>query len=115
MNIIWSNEIDSALKVGFPLMEFGINNWALDARSALLAISKLGEMGIGILGGDVYVNNNGTIEANYDNWYCNIMQDETPLAFIQRSNSVAVAYIENYLIQTPGVNPLFAIVPLVAK
>ena len=64
-----SSKIKQILSEGFCLQKYGINNWALTENQALLAIEKIKELNIAILGGDVCFRSNGIFQLNYDNWY----------------------------------------------
>ena len=109
MEMIWSSEVDSVLAVGRSLEDVGIRNWALNRGDALAALSKLAEIGIAVLGGDVYSVNGRIVESNYDNWYCNRNEFESDLDFVERSIAAAKNYIANY--QAPEGAVLFALVP----
>ena len=111
INRIWSNEIDSILSVGRSLPDIGIRNWALSRGEALVALAKLVEIEIAVLGGDVYSIIDGSLETNYDNWYCNRDELESDSAYLKRSVAVAKDYITNY--KAPEGSVLFAIVPKV--
>lgn len=95
--------------MGRPLEDVGVRNWALTQEDALAALTKFARIGIAVLGGDVYSVNNGVVESNYDNWYCNRNDDESDSAYVERSIAAARNYIENY--RVPEGSVLFAIVP----
>lgn len=99
--------MDAILSVGRSLESLGIRNWALGSDAALFALESLSDLGIGVLGGDVYVVDGGGVESNYDNWYCNKERGESSDDFVARSISKAKSYILGY--QRKGV--LFALVP----
>lgn len=107
MRRIWSEEVDSILSVGRSLEPLGIRNWALESNAALSALESLSDLGIGVLGGDVYVVDGGRVESNYDNWYCNKERGEPSTDFVSRSIFKAKSYIVGY--QRKGV--MFAFVP----
>ena len=109
MIIIWSSEIDSILGVGQSLENNGVRNWGLERDAALVALEKLSEIGVAVLGGDVYLVTNTGAESNYDNWYCNQEDREAKLDFVSRSIEKAKNYISNY--QASSGSVLFAIVP----
>ena len=113
MGKFWSCEVDSILGVGRSLEDIGVRNWALNQEDSLTALIKLTEIGIAVLGGDVYSVNGEFVESNYDNWYCNRDEHESDLAFVERSIIVARSYITNYKTQKESV--LFAIVPDVRR
>lgn len=57
------------LNDAYSLMDIGINEYAWDYENICLLIKKLKERRIPILGGDVYLVDNGTITPTYDSWY----------------------------------------------
>ncbi|ASC94983.1 TPA: Imm40 family immunity protein [Pseudomonas aeruginosa] len=107
MSVIWSQQIDSILSSGISLEYAGIKNWALRRDDALRAICELEDLGVPILGGDVYQLVGEYAEQTYDSWYCNHEVGESDLAFLKRSSDKARVYICNYLVD----GALFAIVP----
>ncbi|MDP3391861.1 MAG: Imm40 family immunity protein [Methylococcaceae bacterium] len=109
MEKYWSSEADMILGVGRSLEDVGVRNWALSREAALAALIKFSEIGIAVLGGDVYSINDGVVESNYDNWYCNRDNHESNSAYVERSIAAARNYIENY--RAPEGTVLFAIVP----
>ena len=109
MKTIWSEKVDEVLKIGRCLESIGIKNWALEKKEALCVLRQFLDLGIPVLGGDVYVEKNNTIESTYDSWHCDLALAESQLEFIIRSNVVARNYIETYLVDTNPV--LFALVP----
>jgi hypothetical protein len=110
MENIWSVDVDSILSIGRSLENLGIRNWALERNDALAALQRLAEIEVPVLGGDVVVAKNGSLEISYDNWYCNRMREETDLAFLSRSIEVAREFILQYQAKS-DVKYLFAIVP----
>jgi hypothetical protein len=111
MDVIWTAEIDSILKIGFSLEELGVRNWALKRDDALQALVQLSSMRIAVLGGDVYMALGDSIEPKYDNWYCNPEPTESDEDFIVRSVTMAKNYITNY--PSPQNLLLFTLVPRV--
>jgi hypothetical protein len=109
MEFIWSEAIDSVLKVGQPLADIGVNNWGLTKEDALIALNEFLKVGIAVLGGDVYIMSGRNIEPSYNNWYCSREKDESNIDFIKRSILKAENYISNYT-DTKN-NTLFALVP----
>ena len=113
MSVIWTKDIDEILREeGDSLNSIGIQNWALPKREALFAISELKKMGVAITGGDVYRLNGDSFELTYDNWYCQRLDSESGLEYINRSVLVASEYIKGYVNHQKG-NICFAIVPLI--
>lgn len=109
MEKFWSSEVDPILSVGRSLEDVGVRNWALSREDALVALTQLAEIGIAVLGGDVYSINGGFVESNYDNWYCNRDAHESDSAYVERSIAAARNYIVNY--KAPDGAVFFAVVP----
>ena len=107
MNSIWSTEVDVILSRGHSLDGLGIRNWALDKAAAYSALDELVSMGVGILGGDVYMQKNGGIHGNYDSWFCVASSGESDADFAVRSANEAREYISNYSMK----DALFSVVP----
>lgn len=109
METIWSKKIDAILSIGRPLKDTGVRNWALNKECALAALDQLAVAGIAVLGGDVYLEHDQTVQSNYDNWYCQRENGESYTAFVARSIMYSRAYVSNY--NFPSAPVLFAIVP----
>lgn len=107
--IRWSNEIDAVLCIGQSLVEIGVDNWGLSKEMSTKAIDSLVSMGISVLGGDVYIDLNGHMEATGDNWFCERYANETDSGFLVRSAETAKQYIRAY--PELGRAVYFAIVP----
>jgi hypothetical protein len=103
----WSPAVDEILSVGEQLTPLGSWNWVLPKASALSAVQQIGDLGISILGGDVYRREDGEIVFDYGGWHSDPQADEDRSDFILRSVAESVAYISAY----PNVDALFAIVP----
>ena len=109
MEKFWSSEVDPILSTGRSLEDVGVSNWALNREDALAALTKFAEIGIAVLGGDVYSINGRFVESNCDNWYCNRNELESDSDFAKRSIGAARDYVMNYKALKGAV--LFAIVP----
>jgi hypothetical protein len=109
MEIIWSSDVDSILSSGRNLIDIGVRNWALERSAALVAVNRLADLGIPVLGGDVYAENGNTIEPNCDSWHCERAAGESPSDFVRRSIFEARKYISKYQIASGHV--YFALVP----
>lgn len=107
MSDIWPVKIASILSSGILLVSCGVNNWAFNREEALSVICELEDIGVAILGGDVYRLINGELECTYDSWYCDEGVGESELEFVRRSASKARDYIRNYMVS----DALFAVVP----
>jgi 23S rRNA A1618 N6-methylase RlmF len=107
----WTSEIDEILSAGHSLVGSGVRNWALERAEAIVALDELLALSVGVLGGDVYSISDTTLEANYDNWFCNPVSGESEDDFLERSIAKAKSYIANYPSRLGNV--AFAIVPRV--
>lgn len=94
--MIWNKIADDILCSGISLHEYGVNNVAIPYADALEALSKLEAADIGVLGGDVYLRENGIMTVTYDNWFCDHLADEFLAQFVIRSVSIAKSYVSNY-------------------
>lgn len=92
----WSKKVESIISSGVALHDTGVSNWALSKEQALNALDKFEVEKISVLGGDVYELNDGELESNYDNWYCDREPDESLENYVTRSINKARAYISNY-------------------
>lgn len=107
MIFIWGEKIDSILSSGISLENIGVKNWALERDAALRAIKELEDVGVAILGGDVFEQREGAARQTYDNWYCEQKAGESELDFLKRSCRNAEIYVSTW----PKADALFAIVP----
>lgn len=110
MSSIWSDSIDPIFAVGHGLESVGVRNWALTRGDALLALQRLRDLGVAVLGGDVYILSDAGVESNCDNWYCDPRAEESAADFLNRSIDRARCYVSDYRSETA----LFAIVPLIS-
>ena len=78
------------------LKSIGVDGIAYTKSEALRIADEYYDSNIPILGGDVYIFNNGDIKPTYDNWYSNRNNSETPYEYVVRSYQVACAYIKKY-------------------
>jgi hypothetical protein len=109
MTYVWSADIDSILSVGCYLAPHGIKNWALRKEDALLAISSLADLGIPVMGGDVYIMSGDGLKSSYDNWHINRRSEETDDEYLKRSIFLSLDYL--YSCEAASGDALFAIVP----
>jgi len=91
-----SNYIELLKNRGKPLMAIGVNSFALDKESALIAIGFLQEANIPILGGDVFKQLEEKLTLTYDNWSCQKEKYSSNEEYINASLEEAKEYIENY-------------------
>ena len=94
----------------FSLEEIGINNFAFLYQQAILLVDVLRQSNVPILGGDVYLRLESSIEISYDNWYCDKKEDERDSVFVNRSCDVAETFIKEYKRKNAIKEPLFAFV-----
>lgn len=78
------------------LESIGVNGIAYTKSEALRIAEEYYNSNIPILGGHVYLFNNGNIKPTYDNWYCNRNNSETSYEYVVRSYQVACDYIKKY-------------------
>ena len=78
------------------LESIGVDGIAYTKSEALRIAEEYYNSNIPILGGDVYLFNNGNIKPTYDNWYCNRNNSETSYEYLVRSYQVACDYIKKY-------------------
>jgi len=71
----------------------GSDEVALVPSKAMEALKLLEGSQVAVLGGDVLSDSSGKLVYNYENWYCEQLPGESPLDFVQRSQSVAYDFI----------------------
>ena len=89
------------------LKSIGVDGIAYTKSEALRIADEYYDSNIPILGGDVYIFNNGDIKPTYDNWYSNRNNSETLYEYVVRSYQVACDYIKKY---PDNANIIFSIV-----
>ena len=93
---MFEKEIIEVLEVGDPMLDYGVNNWALNQAQANKAIDKLEKMMIPILGGDVYVFINGKYKSTNDHWALDQIPGESRHEYVSRTVSNAKYCVELY-------------------
>ena len=88
--------VRAVLSSGMDMKEFGSANWALRRADALEAVSRLYELGVPILGGDVWEMRDGRPSLTRDNWFYRRLEDEPLVSFLERSTELAKRHIRNY-------------------
>ena len=78
------------------LESIGVDGIAYTKSEALRIAEEYYNSNIPILGGDVYLFNNGNIKSTFDNWYCSRNDSETSYEYVVRSYQVACDYIKKY-------------------
>jgi len=81
------------LSTGFNLESLEISEMAWKSQTAIAVIDFLFSKGYTILGGDVYVYKNDSVEITYDSWYLN---ETVSKNFLQESKNKAIEYINKY-------------------
>ena len=94
---------------GVELDSLGLDDRAWKPVDALMLISMLRSANVAVLGGDVYVADNGDVERTIENWYCDAKASETLDDFVQRSCAEATHYIRQ-LQYSKMPNPLVTLV-----
>ena len=110
MTVVWSSKVDEILKIGQPLTNVGVLNWALTKSQAIKVLDQFWDSQIAVLGGDVYENKDGEIKPNYDSWHCDPLDGEAIEDFVKRSIEKAKTYVEQYNMSVPT-KTFFVIVP----
>src|SRR6476469_2863937 len=75
---------------------FHVREIALQRRHALAAIRLLRDAAVPILGGDVWVEQDGQIERRTESWTCNRRSGEDAASFVARSFDKANRYVETF-------------------
>lgn len=109
MKTIWMQEIDAILAKGIWLGNIGVNNWALSRESALTVLGELHEMGVTVLGGDVYASTGKVLGPTRDNWYFEPSSMSCEETTLEASIAKSKNYINNYHSDTKEV--YFALIP----
>jgi hypothetical protein len=95
-----SNFPEQLIRTGISLDHLGIIEIAWDKNDAIAAISFLCNSGYIILGGDVYVMDNGCLQYTYDNWFFEprALKDHQNIHnyLIQKSKDKAIHYVNQY-------------------
>lgn len=84
----------NVLNKGIDLSDIGINNYAYSCDCIDDVLNELEKLHFTILGGDVYVVEEGKLILSYDNWY---YTKTNTLSDCSLSISKARKYIEYYL------------------
>lgn len=101
--------MDKIFEKSVDLKKFGINGLAWSQTDAKSLISSIIDDDLGVLGGDVYKIDQNKLEPLYDNWSCEIEENESRKNYFYRSKIEALNYTENYSI-SPGEKIFFSIV-----
>lgn len=83
---------------GLPLawMNPGSNEVALPRRAAIDTLTAIKGLRISVLGGDVLMQQNDSLEYVYANWYCSKGDGESPNEYADRSLQYALSYISSF-------------------
>lgn len=80
----------------YSLESSGVNGIAYPKNEAIKIADCYLQSNTPILGGDVYILENGIIKPNYDSWYCDRNDSETLSAYATRSYKETIEYITKY-------------------
>lgn len=95
---VWNAEIDRILQRGMYLEEvMGVRNWGLRPVDAIGVLGELQKAGIGVLGGDLYVEVKGRLRPAYSVWHCDPKPGEAESEFVSRSVEASKIFLEKYL------------------
>ena len=97
--------IDIAVNLG----SIGVNQLAWNRKDALDLLQNIQEADIGILGGDLYVQEGDSISSTGDNWYCERIPDEDDQSYYARSKLESIQFI-NKKTDIEDENSLFVLV-----
>jgi len=103
----WSPAVDEILSTGERLTALGSWNWVLSKAAALEAVRRIGDLGVGILGGDVYRREGAELVFDYAGWHSDPRPEEPASDSIARSIGEAAGYISAY----PNEAAMFSLVP----
>ena len=81
---------------GISLESIGLQSRALTREESLTAIDFLQQVGIPILGGDVYYVEHGAIQPAYANWHVDRGEHESDQDFASRSWQFARQYLRDF-------------------
>lgn len=89
--------LSNFLSKGISLDNMGVNEtcWAYD--DILDIINYLYKKEYAVLGGDVLIKNNGSIQYTYDNWYVDKKEDESLAGYLKRCRDESINYINKYV------------------
>lgn len=95
MRAIQSSEADRILSVGIWLGPEH-RNWALNKEQALIAIDRLRDAGITVLGGDVLGGPEDNYRPTYDNWYFEPQSSGAESDAVSSGAQKASSYVRGY-------------------
>ena len=97
MDINYKAELPEELMISAKSLEhLGISEMAWDRENAIKVIEFLYSNNYAILGGDVYKEEDGDLNATYDSWYFNRSEAKSAQDFLQESSKRAIMYINRY-------------------
>lgn len=100
---MFRREIEDVLRVGVSLLHIGISNWALTKSEALYALDQFKLLRVPVLGGDVYLYEDGKFRSGYENWYVKEIPGEPANDFLIRSIEESRHFIENCKLKEPAI------------
>jgi hypothetical protein len=81
---------------GIPLSPLGLSEFAVLAKDAAAFIELLRQENLPVLGGDVYLKVQSTVEVGYANWHVDKLPHESHRDFVNRSCDFALDYVRKY-------------------
>ena len=92
-----NDQIEALLSRGIWMGGDGLPSWALTVNQVHAILPELQRLGVGVLGGDVYVYENGTFLPDSMSWYSNLNADETAESYVARSIEVTRQYLKSII------------------
>lgn len=80
----------------YSLESIGVNGIAYPKNEAIKIVDCYLQSNTPILGGDVYILENGTIKSSNDSWYCDSNDLEKQSDYVIRSHKETIEYITKY-------------------
>ncbi|EKB58648.1 Imm40 family immunity protein [Bergeyella zoohelcum] len=78
------------------LVNYGVNNIAFNIQDIKKVLNILKRLNIAVKGGDIWIMRNGELHLTYDNWFCDQLENEMYLMYVERSIEKTQTYIDNY-------------------
>ena len=89
------DQVEALLSQGIWMGGDGLPSWALTVKQVHAILPELQRLGLGVLGGDVYIHENGTFRPAHMTWYSNSKDDETTASYVARSIEETVRYLQS--------------------